>query len=95
MSNSRNKKNKVPGDPTPVVGGGDIPARMLRPTPVLDNPPKDDLGKHIARLLALHPDIVLDFRSSDLNLMDDSTKRDLIGDINKVLGIQPLTSRQL
>jgi hypothetical protein len=78
------------GDATPVTGGCDIPARLLRPTPALGVVPDDDLGKHIVRLLTLHPNLALEFRSEDLRGMDDVTKHLLIEDLEAVLGIEPL-----
>jgi hypothetical protein len=56
---------------------------------------ESDLDKHIVRLLALHPQLKVRFRSRNPSALDDLTKETLLADINKVLGIRPLrkTSR--
>lgn len=49
-----------------------------------------DLDLHIVRLLALHPALKMSFRNQNLDALDDDTKRRLLADMNKVLGIRPL-----
>jgi hypothetical protein len=49
-----------------------------------------DLDIHLARLLALHPDIPVTFRNQNLAGLDDLTKLAMLDGINHLLGIQPL-----
>ena len=47
-----------PGDPTPVTGGGKVPARLLRTVPDPDVvAPASPLDRHLQRLLTLHKDV--------------------------------------
>ena len=80
---------RTSGDPTPVTGGISPSAHLLRPVAVPPTAaPADALGKHILRLLALHKDILVKFRSTDLTAMDDAAKRALLDKINSVLGVK-------
>ena len=88
---SRVDRAKIPGDPTPVTGVDKPPARVLRPVPGLAaEVPGDALGKHIARLLALHEKALAKHRGGNLNTMDDVGKRALLDEINRTLGIEPI-----
>ena len=51
---------------------------------------KTDLDLHIVRLLELHPQLKVRFRNHDLASLDVATKRTLLADMNKVLGVTPL-----
>ena len=53
--------------------------------------PGDPVGKHIARLMELHPDIAIRFRAVDLAQMNDQTKQQLLDDLNDLLQIEPLS----
>lgn len=87
---SRSQTKKAPGDPTPVTGGVKVPARLLRAVPNPDAPaPDSPLDRHLLRLLTLHKDVSVKFRSVDLTKMDDPTKRALLADIQDLLGIAP------
>lgn len=48
------------------------------------------IDKHIVRLLALHPELRVQFRNQDLSLLGDAAKLAIIEDINEILGIHPL-----
>jgi hypothetical protein len=78
------------GDPTPVVGPRVDSARFLRNLPEIVDMPRDLLGKHIARLLALHPAIAPAFADRRLSDMAEEAKQQLLAEINQRLGIQPL-----
>jgi hypothetical protein len=79
------------GDETPVIGGVQLPSSLVNALPDADDAPSDDLGRQAYWLLMLNADRVsLKFRKSDLALMDDDTKRQLIADIQHALGIAPL-----
>ena len=83
-------KAKTPGDPTPVTGGVKTPALLLRPVPDAEaTAPADALDKHILRLLTLHKDVSVKFRDLDLAKMDDSAKRAMLAELQKLLGIDP------
>lgn len=51
---------------------------------------KTALDRQIVRMMALHPNLQIRFRSQDLSQLDDSTKQTLLGDMNRLLGIKPL-----
>lgn len=53
-----------------------------------------DLDLHLARLLALHPELEVRFHKNALAALDETTKRILLNDINEVLGILPLKRRE-
>ncbi|MFI5381300.1 MAG: hypothetical protein ACHRHE_18540, partial [Tepidisphaerales bacterium] len=64
---------------------------LLRPVAVPPMAaPADALGKHILRLLTLHKDELIKFRSLDLTAMDDASKRALLDDINTLLDVKPI-----
>lgn len=64
----------------------------VRNLPWPEETPDDQLSVHITRLMMLHQD-KFRFDFSLLALMSDETKRSLIQDLNKVLGIKDLCSR--
>lgn len=85
------KKSTV-GDTTPVAGGRGIPASMVR-NDLPDLPADgDELTTHVRRLMALHPEISLGFRATDLVSMPAADKLVILGAINQALGIKPLKS---
>jgi len=49
--------------------------------------PKDPVGRHIARLIQLHPNISSKLGSRDLVKMDKAEKLQVLAEINKTLGI--------
>jgi hypothetical protein len=78
----------------PVSGGIDLPADKVRAdvANLSDIKVSSDLDRHIVRLLSLHKSLRMRFRNQDLATLDDSTKWDLLRDMNDLLGIQPLMS---
>lgn len=80
-------------DFSPVTGGVDLHPSYVRTDlfSARDLTATSDLDIHLIRLLTLHPGIQVAFRSQDLAILDDATKMDLLGDINDLLGIKPLT----
>lgn len=87
MSNRLTRQN---GDVTPVTGGVSLPAHLVSEFPDDNDVPSDDLGRQAYWLLKTNADkIALKFRHSDLAAMDDDTKRQLIADIHRALGIAP------
>lgn len=76
----------------PSVGGHELPAKYRRQdTDYLANVTvESELDKHIIRLLGLHPELRVKFRNQDLASLNDSTKKLLLEDMNKVLGIRQL-----
>jgi len=78
------------GDATPVTGGVPLPAHLVATPPCDDDVPSDDLGRQVYWLLKLNADkISLKFRQADLMAMDDDTKRQLIADIQRAIGVAP------
>ena len=75
----------------PVIGVAN-PAGNLRTDIVAPALPDDasDLDIHLARLLALHPDIPVTFRNQDLTQLDDLTKQAVLDGVNHLPWIQPL-----
>ncbi len=91
MSRALSKSSKsTSGDPTPVTGVAKTPAKLLRPMArVVDRPScASPLDKHLLRLLTLHKDVSVKFRSVDLARMDDIAKRALLTDIQDLLNIK-------
>jgi len=76
----------------PVTGGVDLPKARFRDDMdhLRDLVVDSDLDRHIVQLLALHPQLRVRFRSQDLASLDATTKKDLLADMNDVLGIRPL-----
>lgn len=84
------------GDDFPVTGGVAPPPDFLDDTDFNDPAPVDALGRMAYWLLKIHKGAVsLKFRNSDLASMDDDTKRLLIADIQKAIGVKPLKSNVL
>lgn len=84
-----NRTARQIGDDTPVTGGVALPSCLIA-APVVDDDaaPSDDLGRQAYWLLKGNADKVsLKFRQSDLAAMDDDTKRLLIADIQRSLGV--------
>jgi hypothetical protein len=78
------------GDQTPATGGVQLPMCLVRPIPADDDAPSDDLGRQAYWLLRMNADKVsLRFRQSDLASMDADTKRQLIADIQRAIGVAP------
>jgi len=79
-------------DFVPVTGGDDLASKYVRDdvASLRDLKARSDIDRHIVRLLTLHKQIRIQFRNQDLSSLDDATKRDLLGDINDLLGIQQL-----
>jgi len=77
-------------DFVPVTGGSDLHSNYLRSgtCALQDLKVTTDIDRHLVRLLTLHPDLQVAFRCHDLASLDDSTKRDLLCDINDLLGIK-------
>ena len=76
-------------DFVPVTGGRELPRSKTRDLEVLHGVRVgSDLDRHIMRLLALHPQLSVRFRSQDLTLLDVKTKQALLADMNEVLGIR-------
>lgn len=78
----------------PVTGGVDLADDYIR-----DDMPQlrdlsvvSDLDRHIVQLLSLHKKLRVQFRNQDLASLSDATKRDLLSDMNDLLGIKPLKS---
>lgn len=46
------------------------------------------LDRHIVRLLSLHPSLRVRFAKQDLSLFSDQAKRELLEDMNDLLGIK-------
>ena len=75
-------------DFVPVTGGSDLHSSYLRSCALQDLKVTTDIDRHLVRLLTLHPELQVAFRCQDLATLDDSTKRELLHDINDLLGIK-------
>ena len=51
---------------------------------------KSETDRKMARLLALHSELRLTFRSNDLSTLDDGTKEALLQDMYDILKVTPL-----
>lgn len=80
--------NEPHGDPTPVIGGCEIPARLIDAPPPYGSVPDDQLGRQLFMLLSLHPEIQPQFQGCDLNSMDGAAKEAMLRDIQCLLGIR-------
>ena len=81
-------------DFVPVTGGDDLADDYVRDDvlSLCDLKASSDLDLHLVRLLSLHPQLRVRFRNQDLSSLDDATKRDLLNDMNDLLGIKPLST---
>ncbi|MCY2965428.1 MAG: hypothetical protein NT069_17640 [Planctomycetota bacterium] len=86
---SKLRKNKRVDEPGVLAGVPMPPTLAFYPTDD-EAGPDDELGRRIFRLLKLHPEVCVQFRLSDLDAMDDATKRLLIADVKSTLVIKPL-----
>jgi len=79
-------------DFVPVSGGVDLADDYVRDDvdALRDVKVHSDLDRHIVQLLSLHKNLRVRFRNQDLASLDDATKRDLLIDMNDLLGIKPL-----
>ena len=79
-------------DFVPVTGGVDIADDYIRDDvdAMRDVKVTSDLDRHIVQLLSLHKKLRVRFRNQDLSSLSDATKRDLLTDMNDLLGIKPL-----
>ncbi|MFO0959690.1 MAG: hypothetical protein U0800_20015 [Isosphaeraceae bacterium] len=73
------------GDTLPAAGGGDSNARLAKLSRIGVRRSGDDLLDTVRRLLAAHPDIVLNFRNKDFEKMDTTTKEILIANIRQMI----------
>jgi len=79
------------GDDTPAICGGRMPA-FLRNDRVPGLPcDLDPVTADLIVLLKTNPHTVA-FRANDLDSLDDCTKRALLKDLHRALGIAPLRS---
>lgn len=82
------KQNSIPPD----VFGRELPLEYVRTD--LDDlsttETDSELDLHIARLLALHPSLPERFRVQPLSSLDSSAKKQLLAEMNSVLGVVPL-----
>lgn len=51
---------------------------------------RSEMDRKMARLLALHSNLRVRFRSNDLSTLDDQTKEALLQDMYDILGVAPL-----
>lgn len=85
------RNHRIAGDTVPVTGGVELPPHMFSAPFENGVAPADDLGRHAYWLTQLHPDALPpQFRHASLDAMDDPTKRQLIAEIERELGIEPL-----
>jgi hypothetical protein len=79
-------------DFVPVTGAVDLADDDIRDDldALRDVKVASDLDRHIVQLLSLHKKLRVRFRNQDLSSLDDATKRDLLIDMNDLLGIRPL-----
>jgi hypothetical protein len=75
-----------------IIGGCTIPPELLFPFEITEEIPDDALGRHALKLMSLHPELT-NFRNGRLSKMNESTKRQLIADMNRVLGIRQLNRK--
>jgi len=83
-------------DFVPVTGGVDLADDYIRDDvdALRDVKVNSDLDRHIVQLLSLHKQLRVRFRNQDLASLDDSTKRDLLTDMNDLLGIKPFKTSE-
>ena len=88
MTQEQEEAKWTKGDPLPPAGGAwpDLPDCALKDATI----PGDSLGKEIAALRSLHPDLRLRFRERDLDAMDRETKLLLLQQMRELLGLRPL-----
>lgn len=74
------------------AGRGETPAARVRDDVVEPENfvVKSELDRKIARLLALHSEVRMNFRNKDLSTLDDETKEALLQDMYDILKVTPL-----
>ncbi len=79
-------------DFVPVTGGVDLADDYIRDDvdALRDVKVHSDLDSHIVQLLSLHKKLRVRFRNQDLARLNDATRRDLLIDMNDLLGIKLL-----
>ena len=77
-------------DFTPVSGGCGSHGANVRDdvTNLSDVHCSSQLDRHIVRLLSLHPQLRVRFAKQDLSQFSDQAKRELLTDMNDLLGIK-------
>jgi hypothetical protein len=92
---SINFSDKAVDHDTPsVIGGFAPPEELQRPLAVFTDVPTDDLGLHIARLLALHPELNSLLGGTSLKDLNENKKWKLLNKINEHLKIRPPRTRR-
>ena len=89
------KQQSEHSDELAVAGGVDLPSHLVRITANGESVPTDELSQRLFALMALHPEVELNFRADDIANMDDSTKSLLISDVQRVLDIAELKADTL
>jgi len=79
-------------DFVPVTGGVNLADDYIRDDvdAMRDVKVTSDLDRHIVQLLLLHKKLRIRFRNQDLSSLSDTTKRDLLTDMNDLPGIAPV-----
>lgn len=83
------------GDDTPVMGGLEDVSRYLVDLPEPTIEATDELTREILTLLALHPGTTIPCAEADLAVRDDATKREILEELRRQLGIRPLRRREV
>jgi len=84
-------RDRIGGDDTPVIASGRMPD-FLRNKCLPDLPlDLDRTTADLTVLLSTNRDRLLAFREVDLASMDAHTKKILLKDVNRMLGITPLS----
>lgn len=73
--------------PLPKVDGRDLPSHLLRELAPVRSSTNDPVGRRIASLLRLHPQIDQEYSGIDLRRISPAERRVMLSDIEKRLGI--------
>ncbi|WP_435016261.1 hypothetical protein TA3x_003825 [Tundrisphaera sp. TA3] len=78
-----------PGEGMPSAGSNDTSRRLAKLRAAGSKRTGNDLNDTIHRLLDAHPDIRVDFRTTEFSEMEDDAKRHLLSQIRTLLDINP------
>ncbi|HEV7645423.1 MAG TPA: hypothetical protein VGO50_15880 [Pyrinomonadaceae bacterium] len=76
------------------IGGGKPSENYIRKEVVLfeDLIISSEIDRKMTRLLSLHPQLRVEFRTKDLSNLDEKTKEALLQDMYDILGVTPLSN---
>jgi len=73
----------------PVIGPDQLSPDAVRAVSRPAHVPEDPLGRQIARIISLHPDLLGEFRGIDLNALSEVEKKEMLDIMSERLDLGP------